>query len=70
MAGFRSGAVDNPLPDSPAIRKRVAERFRTGSVEAFGQTDSERRATRTTTSAFRWPARKKGTPSCAGTGAG
>jgi serine/threonine-protein kinase HipA len=26
---------DNLLPDSPAIRKRVAERFRTGSVEAF-----------------------------------
>jgi serine/threonine-protein kinase HipA len=27
---------DNLLPDSPAIRRRVAERFRTGSVEAFG----------------------------------
>ena len=26
---------DNLLPDSLAIRKRVAERFRTGSVEAF-----------------------------------
>ena len=26
---------ENLLPDSPAIRKRVAERFRTGSVEAF-----------------------------------
>jgi len=26
---------DNLLPDSPAIRKRVAERFRTGSVEPF-----------------------------------
>ena len=26
---------DNLLPDSPAIRKRVAERFRTGSVESF-----------------------------------
>lgn len=26
---------DNLLPDSPAIRKRAAERFRTGSVEAF-----------------------------------
>jgi serine/threonine-protein kinase HipA len=26
---------DNLLPDSPAIRRRVAERFRTGSVEAF-----------------------------------
>lgn len=26
---------DNLLPDSPTIRKRVAERFRTGSVEAF-----------------------------------
>lgn len=26
---------DNLLPDSPAIRKRVAERFRTGSVQAF-----------------------------------
>lgn len=26
---------DNLLPDSPAIRKRVAERFRTGSVDAF-----------------------------------
>ena len=26
---------DNLLPDSPAIRKRVAERFRTGSVKAF-----------------------------------
>lgn len=26
---------DNLLPDSPAIRKRVAERFGTGSVEAF-----------------------------------
>lgn len=26
---------DNLLPDSPAIRKRVAERFRTGSLEAF-----------------------------------
>jgi serine/threonine-protein kinase HipA len=26
---------DNLLPDSPAMRKRVAERFRTGSVEAF-----------------------------------
>ncbi len=26
---------DNLLPDSPVIRKRVAERFRTGSVEAF-----------------------------------
>ena len=26
---------DNLLPDSPAIRKRVAERFHTGSVEAF-----------------------------------
>lgn len=26
---------ENLLPDSPTIRKRVAERFRTGSVEAF-----------------------------------
>ena len=26
---------DNLLPDSPAIRKRVAERFRTGSLEPF-----------------------------------
>lgn len=26
---------DNLRPDSPAIRKRLAERFRTGSVEAF-----------------------------------
>ncbi len=26
---------DNLLPDSPTIRNRVAERFRTGSVEAF-----------------------------------
>lgn len=26
---------DNLLPDSPALRKRVAERFRTGSVEPF-----------------------------------
>ena len=26
---------DNLLPDSPVIRKRVAERFRTGSVDAF-----------------------------------
>ncbi len=26
---------DNLLPDSQAIRKRVAERFRTGSIEAF-----------------------------------
>ena len=26
---------DNLLPDSPTIRRRVAERFRTGSVEAF-----------------------------------
>lgn len=26
---------DNLLPDSPTIRKRVAERFRTGSVETF-----------------------------------
>lgn len=26
---------DNLLPDSPIIRKRVAERFRTGSVDAF-----------------------------------
>ena len=26
---------DNLLPDSAAVRKRVAERFRTGSVEAF-----------------------------------
>ena len=26
---------DNLLPDSPTIRKRVAERFRTGSVSAF-----------------------------------
>lgn len=26
---------ENLLPDSPAIRRRVAERFRTGSVEAF-----------------------------------
>ncbi len=26
---------DNLLPDSPAIRKRIAERFRTGSAESF-----------------------------------
>ena len=26
---------DNLMPDSPALRKRVAERFRTGSVEPF-----------------------------------
>jgi hypothetical protein len=28
-------AFDNLLPDSPAICKRVAERIRTGFVEAF-----------------------------------
>ncbi len=26
---------DNLLPDSPVVRKRIAARFRTGSVEAF-----------------------------------